>query len=197
MRLAVGCPDVWGHMAIEIERKFCVIGNAWRDGVTRMRRLPQAYLTKNGRISIRVRIDGDASATLTIKTASSGIERDEYEYSIPVRDALELFEHREGSVVVKVRHIVPIDGLEWEIDVFEGENAGLVIAEVELPSADTRFALPPWLGQEVTQDRRYYNADLARHPYAFWSTNDRVAQAPALRSIPADVGLHLAGEPGR
>jgi len=168
-------------MAIEIERKFHVLSDAWRRDVVGVRHLRQAYLSKNARISIRVRIDGDDKATLTIKTATAGIERNEYEYPIPVTDALELFEQREGSIVQKRRHIVPIDGHDWEIDVFEGDNAGLVVAEIELPSTDTQLVRPSWLGAEITQDRRFYNADLASHPYALWQHDD----LPAGESDPA------------
>ena len=156
-------------MALEIERKFRVTGESWKLRVARTRSLRQAYLTKNGRLSVRVRIDGNESATLTIKAARSGIERHEYEYAIPLADAEELFLHREGSIISKVRHIVPIDGLNWEIDVFDGENAGLVIAEIELDRPDRSFERPDWLGDEVTGDRRYYNADLAKTPYKNWT----------------------------
>lgn len=155
-------------MALEIERKFLVSSDAWRPLVAQRRRLRQGYLTKNGRLSIRVRIADETSATLTIKTAKSGIQRNEYEYPIPVADAVELLERREGAVVAKVRHIVPIDGLAWEVDVFEGDNTGLVIAEIELDRPDRAFALPQWVGAEVTSDRRYYNADLAKLPFSRW-----------------------------
>lgn len=156
-------------MALEIERKFCVTGDSWKLCVTRTRGLRQAYLTKNGRLSVRVRVDGNETGTLTIKAARSGIQRHEYEYAIPLADAEELMLHREGSIISKVRHIVPIDGLNWEIDVFDGENAGLVIAEIELDRPDRHFERPEWLGDEVTDDRRYYNADLAKTPYKNWA----------------------------
>jgi adenylate cyclase len=155
-------------MALEIERKFRVAGDGWKPLVTRTRRLRQAYLTKNGPLSIRVRIDADETGTLTIKAAHSGMERHEYEYAIPLADAEELIRQREGSVISKVRHIVPIGGLNWEVDVFDGENAGLVIAEVELDRPDRTFERPDWLGEEVTGDRRYYNADLAKRPFTSW-----------------------------
>lgn len=155
-------------MALEIERKFLVVGEAWRDGVRDLRRLRQAYLTKNGRVSIRIRIDGDETASLTIKAAAAGIARNEYEYSIPVEDALELFEQRVGEVVAKRRHLVPIGDVTWEIDLFEGENDGLVVAEIELPHAEATFHRPLWLGTEITHERRYYNADLARLPFKRW-----------------------------
>jgi adenylate cyclase len=155
-------------MALEIERKFLVRGDGWKRHVVRARRLRQAYLTKNDRISMRVRIDGEEAATLTIKTARTGIERHEYEFAIPLAEARELLEHREGSIISKVRHIVRNGGLNWEIDVFDGDNAGLVIAEIELDRADRIIELPHWIGEEVTDDRRFYNADLAKHPFSSW-----------------------------
>ena len=155
-------------MALEIERKFRVRGDGWKRHIVRARRLRQAYLTKNDRISMRVRIDGDEAATLTIKTARTGIERHEYEFAIPVAEAKELLELREGSVISKTRHIVRNGGLNWEIDVFDGDNNGLVIAEIELDRADGPIKLPHWIGEEVTDDRRFYNADLAKYPFSAW-----------------------------
>lgn len=136
--------------------------------MVRTRHLRQAYLTRNERLSMRVRIDDDEAATLTIKTTRSGMERYEYEYAIPLADARQLMEQREGAIISKVRHIVRNGGLNWEIDVFDGENSGLVIAEIELDRADRVIELPTWIGDEVTDDRRYYNADLAKHPYSRW-----------------------------
>jgi adenylate cyclase len=156
-------------MALEIERKFRVRGDGWKRHVVRARRLRQAYLTKNDRISMRVRIDGEEAATLTIKTARSGIERHEYEFAIPVADAKELMEQREGAIISKVRHIVRNGGFNWEVDVFDGDNSGLVIAEIELDRSDRIIELPSWIGEEVTDDRRFYNADLAKHPYSTWA----------------------------
>lgn len=155
-------------MPLEIERKFLVVDDSWRQAVVRTRSLRQGYLTKNGRLSIRVRIDGTEEATLTIKTASVGITRNEFEYSIPVADAEQLLDQREGAIVGKIRHIVMRGGDVWEIDVFDGENQGLVIAEIELTDADQRFERPSWLGEEVTQNRRYFNADLSRLPFSQW-----------------------------
>jgi len=155
-------------VAIEIERKFLVIGDAWRQGVTRTHVIRQAYLTRGGRTSVRVRrIDQDA-AFLTIKTTGGGLARHEFEYAIPAADAEQLMAEREGAIVAKTRYIVPGGGVTWEVDVFEGENAGLVVAEVELTHPDQGFTRPSWLGAEVTSDRRYGNADLAALPYAQW-----------------------------
>ncbi len=155
-------------MALEIERKFHVISADWKQHAVNRRHLRQAYLAKNERISLRVRIDGTEAATLTIKTVEAGIERHEYEYAVPVADAEELLTRCEGVVVSKTRHIVQLGDLMWEVDVFEGENAGLVIAEVELDRADRPLERPAWLGEEVTDDRRFYNAELANRPYSRW-----------------------------
>jgi adenylate cyclase len=155
-------------MPLEIERKFRVIGASWTPLVSRKRRLRQAYLTKNGAISIRVRIDECDRATLTMKTSQPSRKRHEYEYEIPVKDAEELLWLREGAVIEKVRHDVPIGDVTWEVDVFSGENTGLVLAEVELVSENQHFDMPPWIGEEVTHDRRYYNADLAKRPFPTW-----------------------------
>ena len=155
-------------MALEIERKFRVISDDWKQHAVSCRHLRQAYLAKNERISLRVRIDGTEAATLTIKTVEAGIERHEYEYPVPVADAEELLTRCEGVVVSKTRHIVHLADLVWEVDVFEGENSGLVIAEVELDRTDHQLERPAWLGEEVTNDRRFYNAELANNPYARW-----------------------------
>lgn len=155
-------------MAIEIERKFLVVGESWRASVTRSHLIKQAYLTRGGRTTVRVRRIGDDRAFLTIKTTGGGVARHEFEYPIPVADAEQLMTEREGAIVAKTRHIVPGDGVTWEIDVFEGDNAGLVVAEVELRHADQSFVRPDWLGPEVSDDRRYGNADLAERPFAQW-----------------------------
>lgn len=155
-------------VASEIERKFRVTSNDWRAAVAATRRLQQAYLSSDGLCSLRVRISNEDAATLTIKTSKAGIERDEFEYPIPVSHARELIELRVGAVISKTRHIVPTGDHVWEIDVFDGENAGLVIAEIELTDRDEAVARPDWLGEEITEDRRYYNSDLSRHPFSRW-----------------------------
>ncbi|MDX2156129.1 MAG: CYTH domain-containing protein [Hyphomicrobiaceae bacterium] len=155
-------------MAREIERKFLVTSDSWRHAATSSRRLQQYYLTRDRRSSVRVRIDGETRAWLTIKSAESGLARDEFEYAIPVDDARAMVPLAEGAVIDKVRHIVPHAGYAWEIDVFAGDNAGLIIAEVELPAAGASPELPAWVGQEITADRRYYNASLAQQPYNTW-----------------------------
>jgi adenylate cyclase len=152
-------------MAIEIERKFLVSDGGWRPHVTSRKRLRQAYLARQGKTSIRVRIVDDASATLTIKSRGARTSRLEFEYPIPVAEALTLLELRDGGVLSKVRHIVPHHGVTWEVDAFDGDNAGLVIAEVELAHEQQDLALPPWVGREITHEERYYNSRLAHLPF--------------------------------
>jgi adenylate cyclase len=121
-------------MSFEIERKFLVRNDSWRDSVIRHAKIRQAYLDSDANLSIRVRIKDNNSATLTLKTRWPKLRRREFEYAIPTTDAEELISLRQGHIIEKIRYIVPRDDLTWEIDVFSGENLGLVIAEIELPS---------------------------------------------------------------
>ena len=148
-------------MATEIERKFLVAGIGWKLQSTGSYTIRQAYLALTGAATIRVRIIDDMEARLTIKSATPGAVRSEFEYPIPVHDAKELVQLRTGLLIEKRRHVVPAGSLQWEVDVFEGSHQGLVIAEIELPRADTAFERPEWLGAEVTGNARYYNAQLA------------------------------------
>jgi adenylate cyclase len=149
-------------MAKEIERKFLVSGGGWRKHADRGKQIRQAYLASTDKLSIRVRIIGKTKAFLTIKTARPGLSRDEYEYAIPVKDAQNLMKLRIGRLIVKRRHNVKVGKSRFEVDVFAREQKGLVIAEIELPSRRATFERPAWLGKEVTSERRYYNAQLAR-----------------------------------
>lgn len=150
-------------MGREIERKFLVRDEGWREAATRCRRIRQAYLGLSGKANIRVRIIDDAEAKLTIKSAEAGMSRAEFEYAIPLADAEAMMELRTGAMIVKRRYSVPADnGLHWDVDVFEGRHRGLVLAEIELAEDGKIDALPEWLGEEVTDDERYYNAALAR-----------------------------------
>jgi len=146
----------------EIERKFLVRGDAWKAAATEATRIAQAYLRTDGDATVRVRVREGRPATLTVKSQAAGLTRLEFEYEIPQADAEALFALRQGAIVEKVRHQVPVDGLVWEVDVFEGAHAGLVIAEVELASPTQAITLPPWAGPEVTGDPAYYNNALAR-----------------------------------
>jgi adenylate cyclase len=161
-------------MAKEIERKFLVIGNAWRAEVRRSTLLRQAYLANTERASIRVRLEGETAAQLSVKAMQPGMTRDEYELPLAVADAREMLERLcVGIAIEKWRHIVVHEGSEWEIDEFLAENAGLVIAELELESEQAEFARPPWLGPEITHEERYYNFRLAQRPFRHWPQNLR------------------------
>lgn len=149
-------------MALEIERKFLVTGDGWKALVESSGLLRQGYLSSNAKATVRVRSWDDARAVLTLKGRTTGMSRAEYEYDIPMDDAREMLEMARPHVLEKRRHIVPVGGLTWEVDVFEGRHLGLIIAEVELESEDQRVELPDWVGTEVTDDDRYFNASLSR-----------------------------------
>jgi adenylate cyclase len=154
-------------MAIEIERKFLLQSAAWRQQVTHTQRMRQAYLGGT-RCSTRVRI-GDDGAYLNIKSIALGASRLEFEYAISASDAEEMISHlADGAVIEKMRHYVPMDGLCFEIDEFFGANAGLVVAEIELPQIDTPWPKPVWLGREVTAEPAYYNLSLVSRPFNTW-----------------------------
>lgn len=155
-------------MPVEIERKFLVPSPAWREAARESVRIRQAYLATTDRASVRVRIKGDTKATLTIKLPDTGVSRLEFEYEIPLDDAEVLMRVRQGAMIEKVRHHVPFADNLWEVDVFQGENEGLVMAEIELERENQPFERPVWLGEEVTADHRYHNSTLAERPYRSW-----------------------------
>jgi len=152
-------------MAIEIERKFLVVGDAWRDAPAVF--YSQGYLNRDKARTVRVRIAGD-EAFLTIKGTSVGARRAEFEYPIPVWDARELLAMCEQPLIEKNRRKILHEGFVWEVDEFLGENLGLVVAEIELPAEDAAFARPDWVGEEVTEDVRYFNSNLSRTPFTRW-----------------------------
>ena len=157
----------------EIERKFLVRGDGWRPGAHGVL-CRQGYLSSAIGCTVRVRLMGDA-ALLTIKGATKGITKLEYEYPIPTADAQALLDRLcVKPLIEKRRFTVPFAGMTWEIDEFLGENQGLLVAEVELEAEDQPVELPAWAGAEVSGDPRYFNVNLVRHPYAHWGTN----QAP-------------------
>ena len=158
-------------MAVEIERKFLVAGNAWRAHISTSTLLRQGYLANTVRASVRVRLAGE-QGWLSVKAMTPGRSRAEYESAIAAVDANEMLDRLcEGPLIEKWRHIVPHDGNDWEVDEFLGENAGLVIAELELQSEQQGFARPEWLGSEVTEDQRYFNFRLSQRPYRHWPEN--------------------------
>ena len=155
-------------MALEIERKFLLASDDWRARVRSRQLMRQGYLTGGSRCSVRARIAND-QAWLNIKARRSGMTRVEFEYPIPVADADEILgDLCEGPLVEKYRHEVPVGDHVWEIDEFIGDNAGLIVAEIELESEQEHFERPSWLGMEVTDDQRYYNSNLVKQPYREW-----------------------------
>ena len=154
-------------MAQEIERKFLVKGDSWRaqaKGTT----YRQGYLNSVKERTVRIRTVGD-KAFLTIKGLTVGATRTEFEYEIPMVDCNAMLDTlAERPLIEKKRYKVDFGGLTWEIDEFFGENAGLIVAEVELKSEDQAFKKPDWIGDEVTGDPRYFNANLIKHPYSNW-----------------------------
>jgi CYTH domain-containing protein len=154
-------------MAEEIERKFLVKRDAWR-ALAKGTTYRQGYLNSAKERTVRIRT-ADAQAFITIKGMTVGATRSEYEYEIPFGDAKEMLETlAEKPLIEKTRYKIPVGNLTWEIDEFLGENAGLIIAEVELKSEEQTFARPAWLGDEVTGDPRYYNANLIKNPFTRW-----------------------------
>jgi adenylate cyclase len=156
-------------MKQEIERKFLVIGDSWRKEAGAGIFCRQGYISAGpSPVTVRVRLLGE-QGFLTVKGPTQGISRSEMEYEIPAADAKYMLEHLcAGGLVSKVRYILIHKGSRWEIDEFSEDNAGLIVAEIELEREDHPFGKPVWLGEEVSLDRRYTNAALARHPFARW-----------------------------
>lgn len=155
-------------MGREIERKFLVVGEAWRTLASGVR-YRQGYLSSARERVVRVRTAG-ADAFLTIKGITTGVSRAEFEYAIPLADAdVMLGTLCERPLISKTRYKIPAGhGLVWEVDEFHDENAGLMLAEIELPDPSTPFERPAWIGQEVSDDPRYFNANLVREPFTTW-----------------------------
>lgn len=154
-------------MGIEIERKFLVRGESWREGAIAVR-YRQGYICAGLGRTVRVRTRGD-EGILTIKGRTSGIARIEYEYPIPLAEAEYLLEILcDQPLIDKYRFRVDFQGFTWEVDEFLGENQGLIMAEIELAREDQAFPIPPWAGREVSGDSRYFNASLAHYPFSLW-----------------------------
>jgi len=157
-------------MALEVEHKFLLANDGWRNEIDHSVHYKQGYLSSSPLSSVRVRIS-DTHAWLNIKSATIGTHRQEFEYEIPLSDANDILEalcHK--PLVEKMRHFVRHEGHVWEIDEFMGDNAGLIVAEVELSQIGESFAKPDWIGEEVTSDLRYYNNNLTKNPYKNWNT---------------------------
>jgi len=157
---------------LEIERKYLVTGDFRKEAI-RSFRIVQGYISSQPGRTVRIRISGD-EGFLTIKGATDekGMSRYEFEQKISLADAEALFKLCEPGAIDKVRFLVPFAGHTWEVDVFHGDNEGLVLAEIELDSEDETFELPSWAGKEVTGDRRYYNSMLVKNPYTEWDLID-------------------------
>ena len=157
-------------MPLEIEHKFLVKG-CFNSYVTRSTRIVQGYLSSLKERTVRVRIYGDrAYFTVTGPTRSDGLTRYEFEQEIPLAEAEQMLQLCcEPGIIEKVRHIVPYAGHVWEIDEFRGDNVGLILAEIEVQSADETFEIPPFVGKEVTGNEKYYNSYLSNHPFTEWN----------------------------
>lgn len=155
-------------MGTEIEKKYLIVSDDWRKHADTGIYMVQGYMSSNEKSSVRIRINGD-SANLNIKSKTIGIQRSEYDYVIPVDEAKEILETLcDKPFIEKTRFLVMHEGHEWEIDVFAGDNDGLIVAELELDSIDEKFALPDWIGDDVSNDPRYYNVCLVTHPFKDW-----------------------------
>ena len=155
-------------MGIEIERKFLLNNSDWRNEAGEPVRFRQGYLVGSDKSSVRVRIEGD-KAYINIKSATLGIQRQEYQYSIPIDEAEEILNTLCGKPLIeKNRYYIKKNKHTWEIDEFFGDNQGLIVAEIELDHEDELFEKPGWLGEDVSDDTRYYNVCLVKHPYKDW-----------------------------
>lgn len=156
-------------MALEIERKYLVRDHGWQTAFAERQYLKQGYLSQDPDRTVRVRV-ADDGAWLTIKGRSAGASRLEYEYPIPLAEAHEMLDVlcKGQGIIEKHRYRVPHGAHVWEVDVFEGENAGLIVAEIELQAPEEAFEIPDWIGEEVTHEARYFNSQLAQRPFCTW-----------------------------
>jgi adenylate cyclase len=158
-------------MALEVEHKFLLANDDWRGEIDHSVHYKQGYLSSSPLSSIRVRIS-DSHAWLNIKSATIGSHRQEFEYEIPLSDANSILDELcHKPLVEKMRHFVYREPHVWEIDEFMGDNQGLIVAEIELTAIGEAFAKPVWLGREVTEDLRYYNNNLCKHPFKDWANS--------------------------
>ncbi|WP_373017016.1 CYTH domain-containing protein [Thiomicrorhabdus sp.] len=165
-------------MAREIERKFLLKNSEWKKHAFKQTHFAQGYLNDisdaSAKSSVRVRLEGD-HANMNIKSLEIGLSRDEYEFTIPVEDAKKMLATLTvGPVIEKIRYLVKYGNHTWEIDEFLGDNAGLVVAEVEMETEEDSVALPEWAGQEVTEVARFYNISLSKYPFKDWSEDEKL-----------------------
>jgi adenylate cyclase len=154
-------------MGLEIERKFLIKNDSWKNEIKKTVSIRQGYLNSEVERTVRIRIQGE-QGVLTIKGKNQNVTRKEFEYQIPLDDALNLLSMCEKPIIEKTRFLIPSNRSTWEIDVFDGENKGLVIAEIELTSEEESFDIPNWLGEEVSSESKYYNSSLITNPYSNW-----------------------------
>ncbi len=162
-------------MGIEIERRFLVVAEGWRSIISSKQKIRQAYLASTKKaLVVRVRIVNDEKAWLTIKVPGSGIARQEFEYEIPINDGEALYQ-LSNDRIIKTRYQIPfLEGEDWVVDCFEGNNSPLILAELELSSPHQSFCIPDWCGLEITNDFRWSNALLAKEPIQAWPSEMRV-----------------------
>ncbi len=155
-------------MGLEIERKFLLSSSDWRSNVKSTIEIKQGYLNSDKNRTVRVRISGN-SGLITIKGKTIEATRPEFEYEIPLKDAHEILKLCEKPIIEKKRYLIVYAQKTWEIDEFEGDNKGLIVAEIELNDENEAINLPDWIGEEVTTDPKYYNANLIKTPYSSWN----------------------------
>ena len=160
-------------MPLEIERKFLVKDLSWKKSATSFKDFQQGYFPTGDGVTVRARIAGD-KARLTIKGPVKGISRAEFEYPVPIADAIAfLTDFCVKPVILKRRWYVPFGEFTWEVDEFAGKNDGLIVAEIELDAPDREFPVPPWLGREVSHEPRFRNSRLVRHPFCEWTDEEK------------------------
>jgi|TARA_R110000823_G_scaffold55246_3_gene135074 adenylate cyclase len=160
-------------MGVEIERKFLLKNDIWEGFKKGKITIKQGYLNSDIERTVRVRLFG-TTGFITVKGKVNGLSRPEFEYEIPYKDAVTLLTLCEQPIIEKIRYYIHQGDLVWEIDVFEGDNEGLVVAEIELTSETQSFYKPTWLGEEVSDDAKYYNSSLIKHPYQMWCVNNNL-----------------------
>ena len=154
-------------MGVEIERKFLLKNTNWKSHADQGHVIKQGYLNLDKERTVRIRVI-NGKGLLTIKGKSVNMSRLEFEYEIPIDDANQLLKLCVKSIIDKTRYLVKHDQNVWEIDIFEGDNKGLEVAEIELKSADQKINIPDWVGEEVSADARYFNSSLIEHPFRDW-----------------------------
>ena len=155
-------------MGLEIERKFLIKDDSWEKDVKEGISIKQGYLNSTAERTVRIRIYGD-NGFLTVKGRNKSLTRKEFEYQIPLKDAFDMLDICEKPIIEKTRFLLSKNNSTWEIDVFEGKNEGLIVAEIELTSEKESFDSPSWLGEEVSLDSKYYNSSLITNPYSNWN----------------------------